>query len=84
MNADRTRVGRLCVLLFDRIQLHPIYEEQVLALAGAFALMCDVLRVAPQDAFTAVKNLMVDERHPDGLLHQFAAMKHHLATELCA
>lgn len=81
-NANRKRVAGLVVNLFDRIQSHPIKEEQLLALAGAFVLMADAFRFSAQDAFTAVKNLMTQPDKEDGLVHQFAAMKYHLQTEL--
>jgi hypothetical protein len=84
VNADRTTVARLCVLLFDRIQTHSNYEEQILALAAAFLLMCEACGIAAQDAFTAVKNLMADPLHADRIEHRFAAMKYHLETELLA
>lgn len=84
VNADRLTVARLCVLLFDRIQAHDNYEEQILALAAAFLLMCEAAGIAAQDAFTAVKNLMADPLHADRIEHRFAAMKYHLETELLA
>jgi len=83
-NANRLTVSRLMVNLFDRIQLHPRKEEQLLALAGAFVLMADACRIPAQDVFTCVKNLMTDPLREDGLVHQFAAMKYHLETEVLA
>jgi len=82
MNADRVTVARLCVQVFDRLQLHPNKAEQVLALAGAFALITDALRVSPQDAFTAVRNLMVDRQHSDRKVAQFAAIEHFMRSRL--
>ncbi|MFZ3194113.1 MAG: hypothetical protein WA154_13025 [Moraxellaceae bacterium] len=81
-NANRLRVARLVVGIFDRIQQHPIKEEQLLAMAGAFVLMADALDIPAQDAFVAVKNLMTNPHEEDGLVHQFAAMGYHLKTEL--
>lgn len=77
-------MARLCVLLFDRIQLHENKEEQVLALAAAFLLLAEVAGIPAQDAFVAIKNLMADPLHADGIEHRFAAMKYHLQTELLA
>lgn len=84
MNADRTTVARLCVQIFDRIQLHGDPEQQVLALAAAFLLAAEVARIPPQDAFVAVKNLMYDAIHADGRDHRFAAMKYHLEQDYAA
>lgn len=84
VNADRTMVARLCVLLFSAVQTHENYEEQILALAAAFLLMADVAGIPAQEAFTAVTNLMSDPLHADGIEHRFAAMKYHLQTELMA
>lgn len=81
-NANRSRVAALVVNLFDRIQSHPVKEEQLLALAGAFVLMAKAFRFSAQEAFTAVGNLMTEPNKEDGLVHQFAAMKYHLETEL--
>lgn len=77
-------MATLVVKAFSAIQDHPRKEEQLLALAGAFVLMASVLKVSAQEAFTAVKNLMTDPLGPDGLVHQFAAMRYHLDTELAA
>lgn len=84
VNADRLAVARLCVKLFSSVQSHETYEEQLLALAAAFLLMAEVTDIPAQDAFVAVKNLMFDRIHADGMDHRFAAMKYHLENELCA
>lgn len=81
-NADRVSVARLCVSLFDRLQAHPLKEEQVLALAGAFILLAKSLKVEPQDAFVAVGNLMTDRERDDALYPQFAAMAHYLKEDV--
>lgn len=83
-NADRSRVSALMVNLFDRIQGHPVKEEQLLALAGAFVLMAEACRLSAQDVFTAVKNLMTDPTKAEGRVLQFSAMQYHLETELLA
>lgn len=83
-NADRGRVARLMVSLFDRVSLHPLKEEQLLALAGAFVLLADAAKIPAQDVFTAVKNLMTDRTKSEGLVLQFSAMKYHLETEVLA
>jgi aminopeptidase N len=76
-------VAKLCVLIFDRIQGYHLHKEaQLLAIAAAFTLMADAMKVPPQDAFTAVKNLMADPEHKGSLRAQFAAMAFHLEDEL--
>lgn len=81
--ADRVSVARLVASLFDRLQGHPIPEEQLLALAGAFVLIVRELDANPQDAFQAVTNLMTDETDVDDrLLAQFAAMTHYLKEDV--
>lgn len=83
MNADRVTVANLCVQLFDRLQQHYARkEEQVLALACAFAIITDALRDSPQDAFTAARALMFDRTHPDRKEHRFAAVEDHVRNEL--
>lgn len=74
-------MARLAVQAFDGIRFAR-RENQVLALAGAFALLCEVLKTQPQDAFTVVRNLMVDRTHPDQIKHQFAGLRHYIETEL--
>ena len=75
-------VGRLAVLLFDRIQLHENKEEQLLALAAAFLLMSEAAGFPAQDSFTAIKNMMADPTRASGIFHQFDALKFHIQDEL--
>lgn len=82
VNANRANVARLCVLLFDRLQLHASKEEQLLALAAAFLLMAEACGIPAQEAFTAVKNMMADPMRASGIYHQFDAMRFHLDTEV--
>lgn len=82
INANRANVARLCVNLFERIQLHPRKEEQLLALAAAFLLMAEACSIPAQEAFTAVKNMMADPMRASGIYHQFDAMRFHLDTEV--
>jgi len=84
MNADASAVVNRTVTLFDRLQLHRDKERNILALACAFILLCSALRVDPQDAFVAAKNLMVDPLRPDGKRHGFAAMEMHLRDDYIA
>lgn len=81
MNAPRKIVATATVNIFDRIQ-GMAKEIQVLALAAAFAITCETSRVEPQDAFTAVKNLMADPMTSTGRGLQFDAMKYHLETDI--
>jgi hypothetical protein len=83
MNADKTTVARLTVKLFD--SMSSFYEkksEQLMALAASFVLMAEAAGFDPFEAYTAVKNLMVDEVHSERRDHRFAAMKYHLETEV--
>lgn len=84
VNANRSRVAHLCVLLFDRVQSEPRKEEQLLALAAAFLLMAEAMGLDAQDAFVAVKNMMADPMRASGVFHQFDAIKYHLKQELLA
>lgn len=81
MNAPKRAVATACVNIFDRIQ-GLSKEIQILALAGAFAITCEVSRCSPQDAFTAVKNLMADPMTSTGRGLQFDAMRFHLDTDV--
>lgn len=69
------------VKIFDRIQTLPA-EEQILATAASFILLCAASGVPAQDAFTAVTNLMKDPLHASGMDHRFAAMKMHIEDDL--
>lgn len=80
-NADRRKVARLCVHIFDRIQGWN-KGEQIAALATAFLLLCTASGVPAQDAFTAAKNLMHDPLTSSGIAPQFQAMRYHLNTEV--
>lgn len=80
-SADKSKVGTAMVSLFDRLQSLP-KEVQVLALAGAFALMTEVSKVTAPEAMTAVSNLMYDPLTSTGRAPQFNAMRFHLDTEL--
>lgn len=82
MNADAKEVATLTVLLFDRLQGYPYNEPKVLALASAFLLTCDAMKVPAQDAFVACQNLMTDDLHPSGLRSSFAAMSSHLKDDI--
>lgn len=80
-SAPRGPVAKAMVNLFSTLQQLP-KEIQLLALAAAFSLMIDVTKLPPQDAHTAVKNLMRDEANPTRMAPQFDAMRFHLETEL--
>lgn len=83
MNADKTTVARLTVLIYDAMQrFYKRKAEQLMAAAASFVLLCEASNVEPYEAFTAVKNLMVDENHSERRDHRFAAMKYHIEEEL--
>jgi hypothetical protein len=82
INADRTKVARRTVKLFDNIQLKSDKETTLLAVAAAFLLMVRALGVKAQDVFSAATNLMSDSLHPDAIEHRFAAMLMHLEDDI--
>lgn len=83
MNANKTNVARATVRIFDALQTYyKRKSEQLMALAAAFVLMTEATGTEPYEAFTAVKNLMVDETHTDRRDHRFAAVKYHLENEV--
>lgn len=79
--APKAAVANAVASVFDRLQSLP-HEVQLLALAGAFVLMTEASALPAQDAFSAVSNLMVDERHSTRRDHRFAAMKQYLTDDL--
>lgn len=81
MNASKRAVANATVAIFDRIQ-GMSKEVQILGLAAAFAIACEVSRCEPQDAFTAVKNLMADPMTATGRGLQFDAMRYHIDTDI--
>lgn len=85
MNADKALVANLTVKIFDSVSTFlsgTKKSAQIMAAAAAFVLICETAGVEPYEAYTAVKNLMVDEKHSERRDHRFAAMKFHLETEL--
>ncbi len=83
-NADRLRVAALSVRAFDALETHPIKEERLLALAGAFTLMSEAYGIPAQEVFTCVKRLMTDPLKEEGLVLQFSGLRYHIETELLA
>ena len=81
MNAPRTAVANAMVSTFNALQ-HLPSSIQVLALAGAFALMTEVSKVSAPDSITAVTNLMVDPETTSRRELRFQAMKYHLEQNL--
>jgi hypothetical protein len=75
VNADRTKVARRTVELFNNIQVKHDREATLLAIAAGFLLMCSVLKAKAQDVFQAATNLMADPLHADGIDHRFAALR---------
>lgn len=82
MNADRANVARLCVNIFEAIDRTSRKEEALMALAAAFVILVEVLKVKPTDVLPAVQNLMVDASHPDQRDGRFAAMKYYLEEDV--
>lgn len=81
VNADRAKVTNKMVSLFDRLQLKRDKESNLLALACAFILLAEAMKVPAQDAFQAAKNLMYDPLRHEGIGHGFAAMQEHLKVD---
>lgn len=83
MNADKVTVARATVRVLDALQhFYKRKSEQVMALAAAFVLLTEATGVEPYEAYTAVKNLMVDDQHSDQRDHRFAAVKYHIENEV--
>ena len=81
--ASRNAVAQAMVNVFDRLQgLRS--EVQLLALAGAFALMSEVTEVTPSDSYAVIANLMKDNTTVTRRELRFQAMKFHLETDLAA
>lgn len=80
-NADREAVAALCVHIFDKLSQYPRKEEQLLALAVGFILMCRAYDVRPQEVFTVANNVMYDRVHSERMKAQFAALAYYLDTE---
>jgi hypothetical protein len=78
-NAAPQRVARLSFLVINELQ-EGKHHEQIVASAVVFLLICEALKVSPQDVFTATKNLLSDER--EGGQEQFRAIQAYVAGEL--
>jgi len=81
MNADRTRVARVCVHLFDSVQDQK-KEDQLLGLMTAAVLISEASGHDPQEVYRAALNLMADRINSTGREARFDAMKFHLTTEV--
>lgn len=80
-NADKQKVQQACVKVFDRIQKWSP-EEQAIALACSFLILCRAMKVEPQDVFTVCSNLMYDPLHSSRMDHRFDAMRWHLENQV--
>lgn len=80
-NADKQKVTRACVKVFDRIQQWKP-EEQAIALACSFLILCRAMKVEPQDVFTVSQNLMYDPVNANRVDHRFDAMRWHLENQV--
>lgn len=78
MNADAEQVGRLAVALADLVQDQP-EEVRVLGTAAFFKLFLERLGIEPQDAMTAVGNLMAEAERLG--VRQFSGLREYLATD---
>lgn len=80
-NADKQKVAKACVKVFDRIQKWTA-EEQAIALACSFLILCRAMKVKPQEVFTVSENLMYDPIHSSRVDHRFDAMSWHLKEQV--
>lgn len=78
MNADPEKVGRMAIALADLVQDQPA-EVRVLGTAAFFKLFLDRIGIEPQDAMTAVGNLMAEAERLQ--VRQFAGLREYLATD---
>jgi hypothetical protein len=81
-NASPQKVARGAFRVIDRLQDYQPHE-QVMSCAAAFILIAEQCRIEnPQDLFTAVKNMLNDER--EGGRQQFTAVRNYAQHELSA
>lgn len=78
-NADPALVARAS---FDTLQILQHYhrEVQAEALAASFLLLCERLKVPPQDVFVATKNMLI--ANPDNRIDHFGALRLYLQHEI--
>jgi hypothetical protein len=76
-NADAEQVARAGITILDRMQNHP-QHIQPLALAAAFLVLSDHLRVPAQDLFTVTKNMLTEEQN----IAEFKALKDYVRYEI--
>lgn len=78
MNASAEQVGRLAIALADLVQDQPA-EVRVLGTAAFFRVFMDRLGIPPQDAMTAVDNILAEAERLG--VRQFAALREYLKTD---
>ena len=78
VNASGADVAQTIMTIADRVQTHKP-EARVLGSAAFFLMTCEHLGVVPQDAFTAITNLM---HHKDGQKPEFKAVRMYVENEL--
>ena len=77
-NANLHQVCLGSMAIIDRIQSEPPHV-QMASMAATFLMLCDHWKVKPQEAFTAVTNMM---NHAEGRRVEFDAVASYIAEEL--
>lgn len=76
-NADAEQVALAGVGILDRMQNYP-QHIQPLALAAAFLVLSEHLRIPAQELFTVTKNMMTEEQN----VPEFKAVKDYIKYEI--
>ena len=76
-NASADAVARAGIDILDRMQNHP-QHIQPLALAAAFIVLSNHLRVPAQDLFAVTTNMMAEEEN----IAEFKAVKDYIKYEI--
>jgi hypothetical protein len=81
VNAPPKAVAEISFLVIDGIQHHPTNPlAQAAGVAATFLLLCEHLKVEPQDVFVATKNILLDER--EGGSKHFEAVRMFVSNEI--
>lgn len=81
VNAKPQRIANAAMSVLDRLQRGFKSHEQALALAAVFLLLCEGLKVEPQDVMTTIKNLLVRSNDGHGS-PEFWAMRAYIQMEM--
>ena len=83
VNAPPKAVAEISFLVVDSIQHHhKTPMAQAAAVAATFLILCERLRLNPQDVFVAAKNILMDERN--GGSKHFEAVRMYVKNEIPA